>query len=180
MAANHLPKWTDNAGSLGRRIVLIEFLKKILRTDQMMEDKLVKEMPSLLLKFNRAYLVAANQYRCENLWTVLPPYFKKTQEEITQTLNPLESFLASEEVKYSHTYFVSRAAFVAAFNSYCSANSLGKHPFIRDFYAPPFSNRDLELETGTVRNDPIGGPRKGTWVVGVTLVTEADNIAEGF
>ena len=61
--------------------------------------------------------------------------------------------------------------FVAKFNQHCKENNLGSHKFHQDFYAGPFSSREIDVRVETVKykgrifkNQPI--------IFGLDLVTD--------
>jgi hypothetical protein len=67
--------------------------------------------------------------------------------------NTLQHFLASENVAYGPTLCCPQKMFVTAFNQHCQANNLGKPRFNPDFYAGPFSSRQVEVRPGTAWRD---------------------------
>jgi hypothetical protein len=64
--------------------------------------------------------------------------------------NTLHNFLASEKVSYGAELFVPQKIFVQNFNIHCQENNLGKVKFNPDFYAGPFSSRDLEVRSEAI------------------------------
>jgi hypothetical protein len=59
--------------------------------------------------------------------------------------NSLQHFLCSEKCKFGPDRFVPQKIFVAQFNQHCKENNLGTFRFNQDFYAGPFSARELEV-----------------------------------
>jgi hypothetical protein len=59
--------------------------------------------------------------------------------------NSLQNFLASEKVRYGEGLFVPQKIFTQIFNQHCQENNLGRFKFNPDFYAGPFSSRDLSV-----------------------------------
>jgi hypothetical protein len=76
---------------------------------------------------------------------VLPKYFKTVQSQIAQVTNALQHFLCSEKFKFGPGLFMPQTLFIARFNEHCKQNNLGTHRFNQDFYAGPFSAKELEV-----------------------------------
>jgi hypothetical protein len=76
---------------------------------------------------------------------VLPKYFKTIRSQVATVTNSLQHFLCSEKFKFSPEAFVPQKIFVAQFNQHCRENNLGTFKFNPDFYAGPFSSKELEV-----------------------------------
>jgi len=68
---------------------------------------------------------------------------------------------------------------VAVFNQHCQENNLGRHKFNPDFYAGPFSSRNLEVrnETKTYKGRAYTNQ---PFVFGVDTVQEALEMSDDF
>jgi hypothetical protein len=117
--------------------------------DTTLEDKLALEIPVILQKCVRAYLDYAQRYANKDVWNVVPEYFKTVQRQVAMVTSTLENFLQSPVVKINAEGCCPRAEFVSKFNNYCLANNLGKPKFNYDFYAGPFSQRDITVRHHT-------------------------------
>ena len=83
----------------------------------------------------------------------------------------LTDFRESTYVVVGEEFCVPQKEFVPMFNQHCKANNLGSHNFHQDFYAGPFSSRDIEVRVETVKykgrickNQPI--------IYGLDIVTD--------
>ena len=83
----------------------------------------------------------------------------------------LTNFLESTYIVLGEELFVPQKEFVAKFNQHCKENNLGSHKFHQDFYAGPFSSREIDVRVETVKykgrifkNQPI--------IFGLDLVTD--------
>ena len=61
--------------------------------------------------------------------------------------NSLQHFLCSEKFKFGPNLFIPQKLFIAQFNQHCKENNLGTFRFNQDFYAGPFSAKELEVRT---------------------------------
>ena len=140
MAGNEIPNFTDNSGSISRRLVVFDFLKKVKKdkSDPLLGKKLKKEIPYIIRKSNLAYLDAVGKYGKKDIWLDLPSYFKKTQEQISEKTNSLSSFLNSGMVSYNKDFYIHEKIFKSKFNTYCKENNLGLKKFNSDFYNGPY------------------------------------------
>jgi len=103
------------------------------------------------LKCVRAYLDYAQKYSDQDIWNVVPTYFKTIQTQVAMVTNSLQNFLASEKIRYGPELFCPQKLFVQLFNQHCQENNLGRFKFNPDFYAGPFSSRNLEVKTEAVK-----------------------------
>ena len=147
LGGNEVPNWKDNSGSILRRLATINFGRQIAPdvADPHLEYKLEAEMPAILCKCLRAYLDYAARYADKDIWNVLPKYFKTIRSQVATVTNSLQHFLCSEKFKFSPDAFVPQKIFVAQFNQHCRENNLGTFKFNPDFYAGPFSSKELEV-----------------------------------
>lgn len=145
LAGNEVPGWKDNSGSVLRRIVTFDFWKQVRDADPRLEDKLNDEIPAIMLKCIRAYLSYTKLYADKDMWSVLPNYFKVIQNQVAMVTNSLHHFLSSEKVRFGSDLKCPQKQFIQLFNSHCTENNLGKFKFNPDFYAGPFSSRDITV-----------------------------------
>jgi hypothetical protein len=179
LAGNEVPGWKDNSGSILRRLVTWNFTRQVAEADPHLDDKLDKELPVILEKCVRAYLEFAQKYGDQDIWNVLPKYFKTVQSQVAMVTNPLQNFLSSEKVQYGEEMCVPQKVFVSIFNQHCHENNLGRHKFNPDFYAGPFSSRNLEVrnETKTYKGRAYTNQ---PFVFGVDTVQEALDVSDDF
>jgi hypothetical protein len=171
LGGNEVPNWRDNSGSVLRRILPWNFGKQVQDADPQLEEKLHRELPIILLKCVRGYLDYSNKYRNRDIWNAVPTYFKQIQKQVAMVASSLTNFLESTYVILGEDKFVPQKEFVAKFNQHCRENNLGSYKFHGDFYAGPFSSRDIEVRVETVKyngkilkNQPI--------IYGLDLVTD--------
>ena len=150
LGGNEVPHWKDNSGSILRRILTFNFGKQVKESDTTLEGKLELELSVILQKCVRAYLEYSQKYANKDVWNVVPEYFKTVQKQVAMVTSTLENFLQSPMVELNPKACCPRAEFVSKFNQYCTANNLGKPKFNYDFYAGPFSQRDIVVRHHTM------------------------------
>ncbi len=150
LGGNEIPNWKDNSGSVLRRMLPWNFSKQVQEADPHMDDKLDKELPAILLKCVKAYLEYSQKYSDQDIWNVVPEYFKIVQNQVAMVTNSLQNFLSSEKIKYDKDIFCPQKIFVQIFNQHCQENNLGKVRFNPDFYVGPFSSRKLVVKSESV------------------------------
>ena len=172
MAGNEVPQFIDNAGSVQRRFLVFSFLKAVVNGDMKLADKLAVELPTILLKCNRAYLDAARRWGSRNIWTVLPEYFRNTRNEMAQAVNSIEAFLASTEVVLAPERFCPYKDFRDAWKSFSISNGYNQHtkPVTQNLFRTPFEKFGLAVTTET--REYRGTSKGQQWVVGLDLVDE--------
>jgi hypothetical protein len=179
LGGNEVPNWKDNSGSVLRRILPWNFAKQVRDADPQLDEKLNRELPIILLKCVKAYLEYSNKYRDKDIWNVVPEYFKKIQKQVAMVASTLHNFLESTNIIYGKDLFVPQKLFVQVFNQHCQANNLGKHKFNQDFYAGPFSSRDIEVRDEVVNYKGRTYPKQPV-IYGVDVVEESLGFSEDY
>ena len=179
LGGNEVPNWKDNSGSVLRRILPWNFAKQVRDADPQLDEKLNRELPIILLKCVKAYLEYSNKYRDKDIWNVVPEYFKKIQKQVAMVASTLHNFLESTNIIYGKELFVPQKLFVQVFNQHCQANNLGKHKFNQDFYAGPFSSRDIEVRDEVVTYKGRTYPKQPV-IYGVDVVEESLGFNEDY
>jgi phage/plasmid-associated DNA primase len=155
LGGNEVPNWKDNSGSILRRILPWNFGKQVQDADPQLDEKLNGELPIILLKCVRAYIDYSNKFRNKDIWNVVPEYFKQVQKQVAMVASSLTNFLESTNVIFGEDLYVPQSIFVAKFNKHASAtgfqNNNKNEKFHQDFYAGPFSARDIEVRIETVK-----------------------------
>ena len=178
LAGNEVPNWKDNSGSVLRRLATWNMTKQVMEADPHLDQKLDTEIPAILCKCVRAYLDYAAKYSDKDIWNVLPSYFKTVQSQVAMVTNTLQHFLASEKVVYGPDKCCPQRLFVQVFNQHCQENNLGRWRFNPDFYAGPFSSRELEVRTETRTHNGQAYAAQ-PFIFGVDLVA-ANNIVDTY
>jgi hypothetical protein len=171
LAGNEMPGWKDNSGSILRRILTWNFGKQVLEADPNLEHKLEAELPFILQKCVRGYIEYAQKYNKQDIWNVVPQYFKTVRNQVAMVTNVLQNFLSSEKVRFEPGLFCPQKLFVHIFNQHCQENNLGRHKFNPDFYAGPFSSKELEVRSESLTYQGrayIAQP----FIFGVDIITE--------
>ncbi len=174
-AGNEPPNYTDNSGSISRRLVVAKFHKKVYTKDPDLDQKLNKELPAIMKKAACAYLSAINKYRGQDFWSSIPEYFRDTQRDMAQNTHALEHFLSSGKVIVGEEYYCREKSFVQAFNDHCKECHLERHKFTTDYYLGVFGNYNIYVKKSAklrYPNTPNSPSYQGTFIMGVDLVNE--------
>ena len=181
LAGNEVPQYTDNSGSISRRMMVFKFDKKVKKGDTRLGKKLEKEISYIIQAAAKGYLEAIEKYGGSDIWDIVPQYFKKTKDDMEENTNALMHFLKSDRVKLGKDYYIRHKSFISAFNDHCREHNLGVQKWHSDYYLGPFSNVDVSIRKKCRRRYPnVPGARSyhGLWVFGVDLVSELDNAGD--
>jgi hypothetical protein len=104
LAGNEFADWADNSGSISRRIILMNFDRRV--PPNMVDPGLLKkielEMPAMLHKSCRAYLDAVEKFGKNDIWaskdgvSILPSIFLENKKNLKKGTHNLAAFLNSE------------------------------------------------------------------------------------
>ena len=191
LAGNEVPGWTDNSGSIARRLIIFGFNKKVptSQLDPELWNKIDTNIPNFLRKCNLAYLDAVNKWKHVNVWKILPDYFTNRRKELSEQTNDVMKFLRSPGVIYGKNYYVSLKKFRKTCMEYCK--ELGKRLRFRlDKLDEPFQTLEEEYDTEIsivkidrrkkkkltdIKHNEDYQEMKGTWIRGLTIQDEDTN-----
>ena len=176
-AGNEPPDYTDNSGSISRRLVVVKFNKKVNDKDSDLDSKLLVELPFIIVKAARAYLDAVNKYKGKDFWSCLPKYFRDTQQDMAQNTHSLEHFISSGKVVVGAGEYCREKNFVQAFNEHCKECNLERHKFTTDYYLGVFGNYSVTIKKNAKMKYPnkhTATTYQGTFIMGIDLINELE------
>lgn len=179
LGGNEIPNWKDNSGSVLRRILPWNFSKQVMEADPHLDIKLEKEIPVIIEKCIRGYLDYAQRYSSQDIWNVVPQYFKNIQNQVAMVTNSLQNFLASEKVRYGADLFCPQKLFVQIFFQHCQENNLGRSKFNPDFYAGPFSSKGLEVRKEALTYKGRAYPKQ-EFIYGIDIVEDTIQFGDDY
>ena len=95
----------------------------------------------------------------------------------------LEHFLSSGKVVIGESEYCREKNFVQAFNEHCKECHLERHKFTTDYYLGVFGNYHLSLKKNLklkYPNTPSGRMYTGTFIFGIDLINETEEIEDDF
>jgi hypothetical protein len=149
LAGNEMPGWKDNSGSILRRILVWAFPRKVMNADPQLEHKLDKELPMILQKCIRGYLEYSQKYKTQDIWNVVPKYFKEISNQVAMVTSVLINFISSPKVRLGQELKVPVDQFVSTLQEHCIANGFSKPRWTTDFYNGVFSSMEIEVKNFT-------------------------------
>lgn len=139
LLGNEVADWVDKQGSMTRRILLFEFLKKVKDADPYLKEQLQKEMPYFILKCNMAYRITAAGHAKTDIWKLVPDYFHRTRDRLRARINPLVAFLNDKEKFEIKPYrYIHLKSFQDLYNMWLKENKFDKVKFDTDHYESVF------------------------------------------
>lgn len=152
-SGNNLPNWKDNAGSISRRFIIIEFNYPVKKTDAKLEDKIRSNLGAIIKKMVMAYMSAVRLYSDVGLWSVLPKEFHDAANRLRKTTNALFAFVSSKHVETNKNdngqrkgrgeRFISFDDFEDAFKAFCQDKNYAIHKLTHAYTCDVFSRFDI-------------------------------------
>ena len=166
-ASNEFPRaFKGSNGAIARRCLTFLFKKKVYSIDTTLKDRIMLEVPKLLVKCNLAYHQMINDIGTKDIWSYVPDIFKEAQTQLNNTTNVLEAFLSSGlflfETSYlgmtgqvdsqvilrsdqSHVYvYVPEQVFLSKLKEFCHAGNLRMPEWTQDTYGYSFLMKKLK------------------------------------
>ncbi len=182
MSGNELFGYRDNAGSLGRRVIVFQF-GHLLTNDQLKNDvkgDLDREMPTIIQKCNLAYRYAIKHYSRTNLWEYLPKFFVDFRDNLLEQTNSLIDFMNNGNLVYEENNFMTKEEFISQYNLFCKENQCLQKKITSDYYCHPFNilSKVKKIKIEMKKNPTINNIKYvGTFVLGIDLL-RLDNLQE--
>jgi len=148
LAGNEVPAFSDNSGSVMRRLQLFKFTYQVSKGDPRLGEKILGEIGNILQKCIMAYVEAVNEYGNQLIWDVLPDQFKAWRKEIEGQLHSLVGFMETPEVIYGEELLVPLNIFRSNYRTYCSNIGAKPRTWKLELYEGPFSQKNVTIEIG--------------------------------
>lgn len=154
-AGNNIPMWTDNAGSVSRRFMIIEMMKAIRDVDTSLFSKIGQNIALILKKMILAYLSACHEYGSVGLHRVVPQEFLDSANRLRKATNALYAFVDSPLVQTKNPnlpedqqplLFQSMDSFHNAYKQFCSDKRFPYKRLEPDYVCSVFSQFQIRLE----------------------------------
>ena len=156
---NEFPNWSNNSGSIGRRIITALFDHVVTESNPKLFDELQEEMGRIIVKINRAYRQCASMYGGEDIWKLLPPYFEETRErELEAHTHALSAFMVylryddhGRTLQFSPEGSMPFVRFRTLASDFINENtSTRKINWNAEFYSTVFPRYGLNVDDGTL------------------------------
>ena len=171
LAGNETPGFSDNSGSILRRLLLFKFGRQVSDGDARLGDKLAGEIGSILQKCIWAYIEAVRDYGDKLIWKVVPKQFMEWREEIEGQLHTLVGFMKTTQLKYGEDKQMPLHWFRHKYREYCSSMGTRPRQWKTELYEGPFSQWKLRIGIGTM--EWMGSVKKDQEIVyGVTMTQD--------
>lgn len=126
---NKVGNWSDNADSIVRRFLVVEFLVSLTEgvggaeggKPNLRREVAETELANIIQKVHRAYMEYTSKYAHQEIWKVLPPYFTNTRKRMKCLVNSLMSFMQNSGVitKATADDFIPLQVFLLKYRRYC-------------------------------------------------------------
>jgi len=123
ISSNSYLPFKNRGGSASRRQLIFEFNERIRENDgdTQLSQKIQSEMPALIYKFSCLYRQKVDESKSNDIWRIVPEYFKKTKADYQANSNPISSFLTeSKVVELDRNSQCTFDEFRTLFNQFCT------------------------------------------------------------
>lgn len=173
-AANKLMNWTDNAGSLARRLIIVEFINTIRSSDPNLFEKCKKEMDRFLKVTVSAYHDYTERYSHQGIKEVMPQKFHESEKKAILEMNALMAFITEccdvQPSATEKTMITPCKEFSVAFKKFCQDRGISHQPLSHDMTTPVFSKQRIRKIERPKPDDPFA--QTSSYYLGVKLVAE--------
>lgn len=153
MAGNNLPGWTDNGGSLYRRLIIINYCNQVKAMDPKLFDKCMSQKDRFLKRINCAYLSHVQRYGDLPIKNHMPDRFRRDGERALLKLNSLLSFIKDVcelgdplRAEGEDDYFVTLDEFQKQYKLFCKKTDCKSRPLTNTFTQHAFAKCGIKLK----------------------------------
>ena len=157
-AGNQLYGYSDNSGSLTRRLPVMEFDELVKVGDSNLGPNLTAEIPTMILKSNRGYLDyvrTARETGINDIWHYLPQYFIDNKLRVSAKTQGCLHFIMNKLVSGDREKRIKLDDFVLALNTHMRDFGFPKQPFDKDLWMAPFEAYKLNIEKDRSRHTKV-------------------------
>lgn len=183
---NIYPGFKDNAGSVSRRLLTMNYDFPLLQPDPELSGKLAKEIAAAICKCNLAYRNMVRRVKQVisaggTFWSAIPQQFELEKFNAAANTNAVANFLRSGKLIYGtfeSGICIPMEVFRAAFNTHCTDTSMQKPKWVRTTYMAHFRLMGLTVSyhKSTKKYPRPDGPDvEDFWIHGCDLATHANN-----
>jgi phage/plasmid-associated DNA primase len=159
LCGNQLPGWVDASGSVVRRILMFEFMHKVVSADPKLPEELKRDIGAFVCKINRAYLEKVARHGQGDIWKpgVLSRQILQWHEQLRRDVDPLAAYFESGAVVFEEGAYMREKDLKALYLGYRRDNSIqGEFTWDSDHYGSNFAERDLKRTEKELREWPVG------------------------
>jgi hypothetical protein len=150
---NEMPKYRNASGSVDRRVLMVEFGKRVVHSDPHLIDKFKEDVDMFQRKGVSLFHSALRKHGNLDIWEkgVLGEQLKKWREAVKLESDPMFAFLMSEFIELDPYYYISFKDFKELFTEYRRINahdkgSLSRSAYEKNFLDTGLSTKKMELE----------------------------------
>jgi len=151
MAGNELPSFSDNAGSIARRLIVFRFDKKVQRGDTKLGQKIATEMGRILIKANKTYLEAARSFGTRDVWDMVPRQFIESRDRSMASLSLLDSYMRQACIKIGPDFYMTKNAFLSSVRAFASESGFDGPKPSQENLLNSLGKFGVSLQRGTKR-----------------------------
>lgn len=144
-AGNEVMEYVEFGSNIGRRIMVVEFLYRVLNQDLDLLKRIeMYEINKLLFKWVCAYLIKCIRCGSDSIWQHIPQYFWDTRTRLSGQTNPMILFLETAETIFvqckpdgykhlspqpeSSKFFIRESRFQELFQQFCQKQKINNYP----------------------------------------------------
>lgn len=144
-AGNELPRYTNAAGSVDRRIFMVEFNRKITTSDPFLYEKIENNFDLFHRKIVTLYLRKVREIGHQDIWEpgLLPKELTEFRERMRRAVDPLMAYLDSGIFTFSPSLHTELKGFKDGFSDYVRENNLERKRWCPDFYTMTFQDKGI-------------------------------------
>ena len=157
---------------------VLEFKNKVVNVDTQLDLKLMKETPAIMYKCNLCYFYFLANFRERDLEKFLPPYFKKTKNNLKMSTHALAAFLDPDSQNCildssNPDFYFPETDFIEEFQRYCKSRNFNAKQWSSDYYSSIFNAFGLKIVLDTKEWPPLSKNfSKRKYILGVRVNDE--------
>ena len=168
---NELAAWKDAAGSMKRRLIIIEF-NEVVYPDPSLIDRIRHEFPVLLRKINLCYLHKAAKHQNTDLWQpgVLSPQMHEFSKNMREDVDVLQGFLNGPRFRKDPSLYILLDTIREGYKAFRREHGYHSEQWRKELYMNTFKELGFHVGESAQTLDYQGRDITGRFVFGIDEV----------
>jgi hypothetical protein len=178
-AGNEMIGFTDNGGSMSRRMAIFRFPIKLGENmDGALPDRLHTEMAAIMAKCVQAYVAMVMHIGDDNIWKHACPSMVREKRDLEKSGNALQSFLNSDRAGVGPDLFCPSDAFSKRFSEFAKEMNFPRQRWGRDLYDAVFREHGVRITEASETRTYAGSRTTAKFILGADVCVDGEYLCK--
>ena len=178
-AGNEMIGFTDNGGSMSRRMAIFRFPIKLGENmDGALPERLHQEMAAILAKCIQAYVAMVIRIGDDNIWKHACPSMIGEKRDLEKSGNALQSFINSDRAGVGTGLFCPCDVFSKRFAEFSKEMNFPRQRWGRDLYDAVFREHGIKVSEAVEKRTYGGSRTTAKFILGADVCVDGEYMCQ--